>query len=165
MKNYTLFPRTFSLRFLQPQRMHIFAVFLKNLSVLQLALCLEPESNFSLNKFIKIGIVISSFISILRERLKLNHVITRLTFLTFQDAPVTAYYLWLPFLLTFCFGFAKMPRSLWRNFLEGNMLRNIIQVGILPVDLAQRSHRGPMFKSCPNTVLTAEIFGVPIGAR
>jgi hypothetical protein len=44
-----------------------------------------------------------------------------------EDAPVTAYYLWLPFLLTFCFGFAKMPRSLWRNFLEGNMLRNIIQ--------------------------------------
>jgi len=44
-----------------------------------------------------------------------------------EDAPVTAYYLWLPFLLTFCFGFAKMPRSLWRNFLERNMIRNIIQ--------------------------------------
>jgi hypothetical protein len=46
----------------------------------------------------------------------------------FQDAPVTAYYLWLPFLLTFCFGFAKFPRSLWRNYLEGNMVRNILQV-------------------------------------
>jgi hypothetical protein len=45
-----------------------------------------------------------------------------------QDAPVTAYYLWLPFLLTFCFGFAKFPRSLWRNYLEGNMVRNILQV-------------------------------------
>jgi len=44
-----------------------------------------------------------------------------------EDAPVTAYYLWLPFLLTFCFGFAKFPRSMWRNFLEGNMIRNIIQ--------------------------------------
>jgi len=44
-----------------------------------------------------------------------------------EDAPVTAYYLWLPFLLTFCFGFAKMPRSLWRKVLEGNLLRNIIQ--------------------------------------
>jgi len=42
------------------------------------------------------------------------------------DAPVTAYYLWLPFLLTFCFGFAKFPRSVWRNFLEGGLLRNII---------------------------------------
>lgn len=44
-----------------------------------------------------------------------------------EDAPVTAYYLWLPFLLTFCFGFAKFPRSLWRNYLEGNMVRNILQ--------------------------------------
>jgi len=44
-----------------------------------------------------------------------------------EDAPVTAYYLWLPFLLTFCFGFAKVPRSIWRKVLEGNMLRNIIQ--------------------------------------
>jgi len=45
------------------------------------------------------------------------------------DAPVTAYYLWLPFLLTFCFGFAKMPRSLWRRMLEGGMLNNIIGNG------------------------------------
>ena len=42
------------------------------------------------------------------------------------DAPVTAYYLWLPFLLTFCFGFAKMPRSLWRRMLEGGMLKNLM---------------------------------------
>jgi len=42
------------------------------------------------------------------------------------DAPVTAYYLWLPFLLTFCFGFAKFPRSVWRNFLENGLIRNII---------------------------------------
>jgi len=45
------------------------------------------------------------------------------------DAPVTAYYLWLPFLLTFCFGFAKMPRSLWRRMLEGGMLKDIIGNG------------------------------------
>jgi len=43
-----------------------------------------------------------------------------------EDAPVTAYYLWIPFLLTFCFGFAKFPRSLWRNFLENGLIRNII---------------------------------------
>ena len=35
---------------------------------------------------------------------------------------VTAYYLWLPFLLTFCFGFAKFPRSVWRNFLENGLV-------------------------------------------
>jgi hypothetical protein len=45
-----------------------------------------------------------------------------------QDAPVTAYYLWLPFLLTFCFALAKFPRSIWRNCLEGNMIRDILQV-------------------------------------
>ena len=43
-----------------------------------------------------------------------------------EDAPVTAYYLWIPFLLTFCFGFAKFPRSLWRNFLENGLIRNIL---------------------------------------
>ena len=43
-----------------------------------------------------------------------------------EDAPVTAYYLWIPFLPTFCFGFAKFPRSMWRNFLENGMIRNII---------------------------------------
>jgi len=43
-----------------------------------------------------------------------------------EDAPVTAYYLWLPFLLTFCFGFAKFPRSLWRNWMEGNLVRNLL---------------------------------------
>jgi len=52
------------------------------------------------------------------------------------DAPVTAYYLWLPFLLTFCFGFAKMPRSLWRNLLEGGMLKNIIGTGGDPAQIA-----------------------------
>ena len=52
------------------------------------------------------------------------------------DAPVTAYYLWLPFLLTFCFGFAKLPRSLWRNMLEGNMLKNIIGPGTDPAQIA-----------------------------
>jgi len=54
-----------------------------------------------------------------------------------EDAPVTAYYLWLPFLLTFCFGFAKMPRSLWRNFLENNMVRDILGAGAEPSVIAR----------------------------
>jgi len=53
-----------------------------------------------------------------------------------KDAPVTAYYLWLPFLLTFCFGFAKMPRSLWRRMLEGGMLKDIIANGDSPETIA-----------------------------
>jgi len=52
------------------------------------------------------------------------------------DAPITAYYLWLPFLLTFCFGFAKMPRSLWRRMLEGGMLKNIIGTNSDPETIA-----------------------------
>ena len=47
-----------------------------------------------------------------------------------EDAPVTAYYLWLPFLLTFCFGFAKFPRSLWRKYLENNMMQNLLAGGL-----------------------------------
>ena len=42
---------------------------------------------------------------------------------------MTAYYLWLPFLLTLCFGLAKVPRSLWRNMLEGRMLANLLAGG------------------------------------
>jgi len=54
-----------------------------------------------------------------------------------EDAPVTAYYLWLPFLLTFCFGFAKFPRSCWRNFLEGGLMRNIIGPNADPAAITQ----------------------------
>jgi len=54
-----------------------------------------------------------------------------------EDAPVTAYYLWLPFLLTFCFGFAKFPRSIWRNFLENNLVRNLLGTGAEPAVITQ----------------------------
>jgi hypothetical protein len=50
---------------------------------------------------------------------------------------VTAYYLWLPFLLTFCFGFAKIPRSLWRSYLENGLLRNLIGTGGEPGAITQ----------------------------
>jgi len=40
---------------------------------------------------------------------------------------VTAYYLWIPFLITFCIGFTKLPRVLWKNILEGGFMRNLIQ--------------------------------------
>jgi len=54
-----------------------------------------------------------------------------------EDAPVTAYYLWLPFLLTFCFGFAKFPRSVWRNFLENGLVRNLLGTGAEPAVITQ----------------------------
>jgi len=39
---------------------------------------------------------------------------------------VTAYYLWIPFLLTFCIGFSKLPRVLWKNKMEGNLMKKIL---------------------------------------
>ena len=54
-----------------------------------------------------------------------------------KDAPVTAYYLWIPFLLTFCFAFAKFPRSLWRNLLENGLMRKIIGGQNNPAVIAQ----------------------------
>jgi len=54
-----------------------------------------------------------------------------------EDAPVTAYYLWLPFLLTFCFGFAKFPRSLWRKYLENNMMQNLLAGGLEPATVTR----------------------------
>jgi len=40
---------------------------------------------------------------------------------------VTAYYLWIPFLLTFCIGFSKLPRVLWKNVMEGSLMKNILE--------------------------------------
>ena len=52
-------------------------------------------------------------------------------FLTIFSSQVTAYYLWLPFLLTFCFGFAKFPRSVWRNFLENGLVWSVQQISFV----------------------------------
>lgn len=43
------------------------------------------------------------------------------------NSRVTAYYLWIPFLLTFCIGFCKVPRVIWKNGMEGNLMRKIIE--------------------------------------
>ena len=36
------------------------------------------------------------------------------------------YYLWIPFLPTFYFGFTKFTRLLWRYFLEKSPIKNIM---------------------------------------
>jgi len=45
------------------------------------------------------------------------------------NSRVTAYYLWIPFLLTFCIGFSKVPRVLWKSGMEGNLMHKIIEEG------------------------------------
>lgn len=44
-----------------------------------------------------------------------------------EDAPVTAYYLWLPYLLTICFILARLPRSAWKRFFENGLIRHILK--------------------------------------
>jgi len=44
-----------------------------------------------------------------------------------EDAPVTAYYLWLPYLLAICFVLARLPRSAWKRFFENGLIRHILR--------------------------------------
>jgi len=37
-----------------------------------------------------------------------------------------AYYIWLPFLLLICLGLSKLARMVWKEWLEGGLLRNIL---------------------------------------
>eukprot|EP00092_Neocalanus_flemingeri_P018947 GFUD01020527.1.p1 GENE.GFUD01020527.1~~GFUD01020527.1.p1 ORF type:complete len:460 (+),score=47.04 GFUD01020527.1:248-1627(+) len=43
-----------------------------------------------------------------------------------EDAPITAYYLWLPYLLSLLFAFAKLPHSIWKRFFENNLIVHIL---------------------------------------
>lgn len=44
-----------------------------------------------------------------------------------EDAPITSYYLWLPYLLSLCFAFAKLPHSAWKRFFENGLLHHILE--------------------------------------
>ena len=39
---------------------------------------------------------------------------------------MTAYYLWLPYLLSLLFVFAKLPHSAWKRFFENNLIGHIL---------------------------------------
>jgi len=58
-----------------------------------------------------------------------------------EDAPVTAYYLWLPYLLSLLFVFTKAPHSLWKKFFESNMLAQIIGSTQKPQQLSPMQQR------------------------
>ena len=45
---------------------------------------------------------------------------------TAADAPVTNYYLWLPYMLGLLLVITKLPHILWKKFFETNLLRHII---------------------------------------
>jgi len=44
-----------------------------------------------------------------------------------EDVPVTAYYLWLPYLLSVCFLLTRLPRSIWKRQLEGGMIARLVR--------------------------------------
>ena len=43
-----------------------------------------------------------------------------------EDALITSYYLWLPYLLSLLFALAKLPHSMWKRFFENNLINSII---------------------------------------
>ena len=47
-----------------------------------------------------------------------------------EDALITSYYLWLPYLLSLLFALAKLPHSMWKRFFENNLINSIIGGGI-----------------------------------
>lgn len=43
-----------------------------------------------------------------------------------EDALITSYYLWLPYLLSLLFALAKLPHSLWKRFFENNLIGGML---------------------------------------
>ena len=42
------------------------------------------------------------------------------------DAPVTNYYIWLPYMLSLLFLLTKLPHILWKKFFENNLIRHLL---------------------------------------
>ena len=61
-----------------------------------------------------------------------------------QDAPITAYYLWLPYLLSLLFVLAKLPHSAWKRFFENNLIAHILG-GSSPNSMDQTQHNWSAF--------------------
>ena len=60
-----------------------------------------------------------------------------------EDAPITAYYLWLPYLLSLLFVLAKAPHSAWKRFFENNLINHIL--GGATGGMDQTQHNFSMF--------------------
>ena len=43
-----------------------------------------------------------------------------------KEAPVTNYYLWLPYMMSLIFLITKLPHILWKRFFENNMIRHLL---------------------------------------
>ena len=43
-----------------------------------------------------------------------------------DNGPITSYYLWLPYLLSFLFLLCKLPHSIWKKYFENQLIRHIL---------------------------------------
>ena len=43
-----------------------------------------------------------------------------------DNGPITSYYLWLPYLLSFLFLLCKLPHSVWKKYFENQLIRHIL---------------------------------------
>ena len=43
-----------------------------------------------------------------------------------KDAPVTNYYLWLPYMMSLIFVITKLPHILWKSVFENNLIRHLL---------------------------------------
>jgi len=74
-----------------------------------------------------------------------------------EDAPVTAYYLWLPYLLTICFILARLPRSAWKRFFENRLIHHILKGKSENVPV-QRGNQGGQVNTAKKAAEIAENF-------
>ena len=62
-----------------------------------------------------------------------------------EDAPITAYYLWLPYLLSLLFVIAKAPHSAWKRYFENNLIAQILGGATAGGGMDQTQHNWSAF--------------------
>merc|ERR1712130_115028 len=79
-----------------------------------------------------------------------------------EDAPVTAYYLWLPYLLTICFILARLPRSAWKRFFENRLIHHILKGKSenVPVQRGNQGNQGNFLCILGNNLFNQKYFFV-----
>ena len=59
-----------------------------------------------------------------------------------ENAPITNYYLWLPYLMSFLFLLTKLPHSIWKKCFENNLMRHILAGREESLNLSKKVNNG-----------------------
>ena len=59
-----------------------------------------------------------------------------------ENAPITNYYLWLPYLMSFLFLLTKLPHSIWKKYFENNLMRQILAGREESLNLSKKANKG-----------------------